>query len=63
MPGTGNRFAKNGVAFVLERMSLDEWDALMAGDITADDLEAKYRPGADDRDDLSEQADLGEWCA
>lgn len=58
----GSRIAKRGTAAVLERMSLDEWDALMAGEISAQELEEKYR-GRGAADGTREQADLGRWCA
>lgn len=58
----GSRIAKRGAAAVLERMTLDEWDALMAGEVSARELEEKYR-GPDARATGDEQADLGRWSA
>jgi hypothetical protein len=58
----GSRIAKRGAAAVLERMTLDEWDALMAGETSAAELEEKYR-GPDARATGDEQANLGRWSA
>jgi hypothetical protein len=52
------RHATRGAGAVLERMTLDEWDQLVDGEISADDLRAKYL-GGDDRD----QMQLEEWSA
>lgn len=45
-----------GAAAVLKRMTLDEWDQLVDGEISAADLRAKYL-GDDGRD----QVELEEW--
>ena len=53
---TGPTWISRGPAVVLERMTLDEWDDFLAGELTADDLRKKYVDSADD-----EQAELSRW--
>lgn len=48
--------ASRGVAVILERMTLDEWDALLDGDVTAAALRHKYLD-----EDGREQADVTGW--
>jgi len=36
------KWTTRGAAAILERMTLDEWEALVAGEATSDDLREKY---------------------
>lgn len=53
------RPSTRGVSRVLERMTLDEWDELRAGRVSANELRAKYL----DDEPRDEQTDLSGWSA
>ena len=58
MPPGHLQHTSRGAAADLERMTLDEWDRLLDGEISAADLRAKYLGDAD-----RDQVQLEEWSA